>query len=152
MAETQEVKRGPGRPPSVAKKPAPRTVDVTYAPQHGDPVSTVWHGHTFHANKPTPVPEGHPLLKQATSNPWFTVAGQDAPVQVSADQAVPTTSEEYRAYAIAWFKTVESSAEMKARWASEEGLRVSCGVGTDDLEYLNKLYVPRLAELEKAEG
>lgn len=153
MAETQEVKRGPGRPPKSEAKPDANMVHVTYVPQPGDPAVTTWNGHTFHANKPTPVnADVHgKMIEQARGNPWFEVAGQDKPKTPSAANS-PTNSEEYRSYAIGWFKTVDSSKAMKARWAAEEEMRNELGVGTDDLEYLDKLYIPRLAELEKAEG
>lgn len=146
------VKRGPGRPPNPSKADEPKAkgTNVTYVPRDGDPVSTVWHGHTFRAGKPTPVAhEG--LLAAAKLNPWFEVEGYDAAKPVVTD-GPPTDPESYRRYAIAWFKEVKSSAEMKTRWDSEQAMREACGVGTQDIEYLDKLLTPRMAELKQAEG
>lgn len=144
-------------PPSSPPKAAVNTeggtmVNVTYRPQPGDPAMTTWNGHTFHANKPTPVSAArHPqMLAQAKGNPWFDVEGHDQDRVASDDH--PTDSDGYRRYAVAWFKTVTSAAEMKRRWEAEQGLRDACGVGSDDMEYLNKLYTPKLADLTKAES
>lgn len=173
------VRRGPGRPPNpvpaaqpVAQQPkaavkaTPPSTNITYVPQPGDPASTVWNGYTFHANKPTAVPNHEEkMLSQAKTNPWFNVEGHD-PAAPAADDSHPTDSDGYRRYAVAWFKANDwyrgrptpdaavgpNSKEFEKRWESEEALRASVGVGTDDIEYLNKLYVPRLAELKKAES
>lgn len=175
-----EVKRGPGRPPNTVAVPplgAParpvnkadenpsiaggvrskegdvKGVNITYRPRPGDPVVTTWNGHIFHANKSTEVKHTG-MIAQAKTNPWFEVEGDTHrdTTGPQANNAVPTDSEGYRRYAIEWFRATQSSAGMKSRWESEESLRQSCGVGTDDLEYLDKLYGPRMAELVKAES
>lgn len=144
--------QGQPKPQAPPAKPEPKGTMVTYVPREGDPASVVWRGVTFHANKPVAVKHDE-HLDQCKSNPWFNVEGHDpSAAPVGDDLVVPTDSEGYRRYSVAWFKKAQSSKDMQARWESEEGLRVKCGVGTDDLEYLNKLYVPRLAELKKAEG
>jgi len=125
-------------------------VNVTYIPQEGDPAHVTWNGHTFHANKPVRLK--HPdMIDKAKGNPWFSVEGHDRAAK-SADKGMPTDWESYRRYAIQWFKDVRSSSAMVRRWEDEESLRDKCGVGTDDLEYLNKLYAPRLAELKRLES
>jgi hypothetical protein len=128
-------------------------VNITYRPQPGDPVVTTWNGHTFHANKPTEVKHTG-MIAQARTNAWFDVEGDfhRETTGPQADNAVPSDSEGYRRYAIEWFRAAQSAAGMKSRWDAEESLRQSCGVGTDDLEYLDKLYGPRYAELLKAES
>lgn len=140
--------KAPAKPEPAAK---PGEIMVTYIPRDiGDPVETTWNDHRFVANVPRPVShEG--MIAQAKNNPWFKVDGHDPAEGVKAD-GPPTDSEGYRRHAIAWFKTVTSAAEMKERWEAEDDLRKACGVGTDDLEYLDKLYTPRLAELTRAES
>lgn len=138
--------------PAAPKAAEKKGTMVTYVPRHGDNVTTSFRGVEFVANKPVSISDPE-HLEQLKLNPWFNVEGHNpAAIPVADDLVVPTDSEGYRRYAIAWFKKVEKSAEMKERWESEEALRIKCGVGTDDLEYLNKLYGPRFAELKKAEG
>lgn len=172
------VRRGPGRPPNnppplkppvVAAKSEPAKPDrepvsvmVTYVPQPGDPAETMWNGHRFVANVPRPV-KHVAMIEQAKSNPWFEVEGHDK--SGDADPGMPKDSDGYRRHAVDWFKATDwyskrddqgrpmpNSKEFEDRWESEEKLREACGVGGDDLEYLDKLYTPRLAELKKAEG
>lgn len=155
---TRDEKQGA---PSIAAGAKVRTVAdeeaggvmITYRPDPGDNATTVWNGHTFEANKPKRINHTG-MIAQARTNRFFEVEGQ-MPTSATGPQsenAVPTDSDGYRRYAIEWFRTVRSSAGMKARWNAEESLRQSCGVGSDDLEYLDKLYSPRMAELEKAES
>jgi hypothetical protein len=169
-----EVKRGPGRPPLAnptaqeppAKKDDPaapsqaskedaskgeKGTNVTYVPREGDPATTTWHGHTFRAGKPTRVV--HPeLLEAAKTNPWFEVEGHKSASEQPPPDATPTDPESYRRYAIAKINTAPSSAELNAWWIGDEGKRQSLGVGSEDVEYLSKLLVPRMAELKKAEA
>lgn len=169
-------KRGPGRPPKAdaqstsdkgakIEPPKPKTTNVTYVPRDGDPATTTFHGHVFKANKPLPVSHAL-LLAQAKSNPWFEVEGHDPAKPAADDEGVPSDAEHYRRYAVAYFKNTDwytrkpnpeatepgpNSQELKDRWNSEEELRETLGVGTADIEYLDKLLTPRLAELERAE-
>lgn len=158
------------KPAASAKKEKVGT-EVTYVPQAGDLSITTWNKHTFHANKATLVTDAA-MVEQAKSNPWFNVAGHDpTAVPVDDDLVVPKDSEGYRRYAVAWFKKATRSNDLRnkaereakmqdpakpalapGRWESEEALRVACGVGTDDYQYLDKLRIPRLGELEKAES
>lgn len=179
-ADTTTEKRGPGRPPKHHKEDhhkavvttddataeptkQPGEVMVTYVPQKDDPVETVWNSHRFVANVARPVKDPQ-MISQAKSNPWFEVEGHEKSVDESHG-APPKDSDGYRRYAVDWFKATDwygmkddqsrphpNSLEFEERWESEEKLREACGVGSDDLEYLNKLLTPRLAELKKAEG
>lgn len=153
--ETEKLSLSQGQP--AAQKQPEQKADaadtmITYVPQPGDPSETVWNGHKFVANMPKAVKAVHKdMIEQAKSNPWFHVKGFDKAEQADhSTPKLPKDSDGYRRWAVAWFKTVKSADEMKERWASEEELRQACGVGGDDLDYLDKLYVPRLAELEKA--
>lgn len=76
----------------------------------------------------------------------------NAPAEVyDPNTMLPTTSEQYRGYALAWFKTQDDSEEMDRRWKEEAELRVKCGCGTDDEEYLATFYNPIHAQLKAAE-
>jgi hypothetical protein len=127
----------------------PEGVKVIYRPQSGDPVEVMWNNHRFRANEPTVV-RSDGMIELAKGNPFFEVEGEEK-AQVGRP-AKPKTAEEYRSYAVRWFKSAKTAAELEQRWGAEEELRKECGVGTDDIEYLSSLYDPRLAELKKAEG
>lgn len=151
--DTDKLSLNPAPPPKAPElKPEPAETMITYIPQPGDPTETMWNGHKFVANVARPVKNEHEaMIQQAKDNPWFHVKGHDKAKQADhSTPKLPKDSDAYRRWAVAWFKTVKSADEMKERWTSEEELRQACGVGSDDLEYLDKLYMPRLAELEKA--
>lgn len=131
-------------------RPPKKLPMVTYLPQPGDPSETTWRGHVFKANVPREINPGHEaMIEQARNNKFFSVEG-DPPKTRSGGPI--KTSDDYRAVAVEWFKTAQSSAELQSRWASEHDLRAKCGVGSDDIEYLMGLYQPRLAELKKFEA
>lgn len=142
---------------------------VTYLPQDGDPAETTFHGVNLKANVAVET-SNEKLIAMASSNPWFKVEGaadkpkaaepakggkptpENKPTVVipKGNTGEPKTAEEYRAYAVEWFKTVRTIEEMETRWKAEEGLRNSIGVGTDDYDYLATLYNPKADALRKA--
>lgn len=124
---------------------------VTYLPGDGDPSQTKWHGLVFHANIPKTVTNPI-LIEQARTNKHFHVGPFDPAKQgvpTHEEVVLPKTPEQYRAWFAAWLKTMSSVDEMDQRWMKEEVLRESCGVGSDDLEYMTSLYQPKRAELRK---
>jgi hypothetical protein len=128
---------------------------ITYTPIHpGDPADTLWNRHRFRANVPvTPVDvkgglTALEMVEAAKGNPWFQVEGEE---QAQTTPTIPETPEQYRMHAIAWIRTATDSRDMASRWRSEEELRVECGVGDDDVEYIQSIYKPRLAILKDAE-
>lgn len=128
---------------------------VTYRPGPEDPTQVRWDGHVFHANIPKTVTKTA-LIEKARKNRFFHVGpfnpATDS-VPLSEDQsATPKTAEQYRAFAVEWLKKIDSVEELDTRWAAEEPLRMSCEVGTDDIEYLMDLMLPKRAELKKLEA
>lgn len=129
------------------------TETVTYLPAEGDRSSVKWAGHVFHANVPkqVDVTKHGELIEAARKNKFFKVGAFDAskdrvPVE---ETPLPKTSDQYRAWCVAWLAKCESDAEFVDRWMGEEKLREECGVGTDDIDYLNTLILPKRAELKK---
>ncbi len=124
---------------------------VTYLPGPEDPVSTKWRGITFMANVPKTV-TNQDLIEQAKRNRHFKVGpfdpNRDA-VKTREVPKAPKTAEQYRAHAIAWAKTMETVHDFDARWASEEMLRIDCGMGTEDLDLLNSVIGPIKGDLQK---
>lgn len=147
------------------------SITLTYRPREGDPAFVKWGGKTFRAGEPTET--SHPeVVKSAPNNPWFEVSGEsaDAKAKKIAERSAspgwdkrkkPRTSDDYRAYSIAWINEAapdeedtdfERSAKnciaaMRQRWADEAEMRDACGVGTDDIEYIDKIYAPKLSKL-----
>lgn len=131
-------------------KPAAGAAEVTYVPGDGDPVTVVWGGMKFEANKPREVTNPQ-LIAKAKLNPWFKVAGEKAAAKADPS-APPKTAEEYRGFAIAWINAATTSGEMSERWEKEGALREACGVGSDDLDLLGGTFNPKLEKLKKAES
>jgi hypothetical protein len=127
---------------------------VTYRPDEHDPVQVVLAGHTFHANLPLTLSMKASWFERLRNNRFFKVGPFDPKTDaVKVKPAVPSpkTPEQYRAHAVEWFKTVPSVEALDTRWAQEEILRLACGVGADDLDYLATLFRPKRAELRKRE-
>lgn len=133
---------------------------VTYVPGRDDPVQVVWCGHTFVANVPKEI-KGHPsgtereklnagLIEAARGNKLFVV-GNAKPKRDAVKQ--PETSEEYRAYFVDWLKAshFDHAEELIQRFAKDRERQASCGVGTDDFEFMATLFMPRLHELARAD-
>jgi hypothetical protein len=129
---------------------------VTYTPIHpGDPADTLWNRHRFRANIPTAVQDvkggltAVEMIELAKGNPHFIVDGFE---QAEGTPATPETPEQYKLYAVGWIRTANISREMSSRWRSEDDLRVQCGVGDDDLEYIQTIYKSRLSVLKESEA
>lgn len=128
---------------------------ITYTPIHdGDPANTLWNRHRFRANVPVAVQDvkgglsAKEMVEAARGNPWFQVEGEE---QAKTTPTVPETPEQYRMHAIAWIRTAIGSGEMVRRWGAEEELRTECGVGDDDVAYIQSIYRPRLVILKDSE-
>jgi hypothetical protein len=123
---------------------------VTYLPGPGDPVQVKWGKHVFSANVPRPVTDPR-LIEKAKSNKFFKVGQFDPQRDGVKTEAVvlPKTAEQYRAWCIAWAKTMERVTDFDRRWQEEEGLRIACEVGTEDLDLINSVIGPMRAELVK---
>lgn len=124
---------------------------VTYLPKDGDPAKVKWGGRMFHANVPLKISDPV-LLDKARKNKWFHV-GEGAPHVEVEETSEPKTPEQYVAHCVAWLKALEPEGGERAlddRWAAEESLRMSCGVGTSDLDYLATLISPKRGELRRA--
>ena len=136
-----------GRPPKAKEV----SEQVTYRPGPEGPASIKWRGHTFHANVPKTITSAE-HIEAARLNRFFKVGDFGAADAVPSRDEVPLpkTSDQYRAHVVAWMPKMSSAAEMDAKWISEEPLRLACGVGSDDLEWLQSLMAPKHAELRKA--
>ena len=136
--------------PEAPAPEAPKTEQVTYTPGPDDPTSVKWHGYTFHANVPKAVANAD-LVERARGNKFFKVGEftESDVVTTREEPPAPKTAEQYRAHAVAWFKQMQSVEQLDTKWQGEETLRMSCGVGSDDLEYLGHLSGPLRAELRK---
>ncbi len=148
-----EQRRGPGRPRKNATEEAAVSEQVTYVPRHeGDPAKVTWRGLVFHGNVPKTITDAS-HIEAARANRFFKVGAFDpatdgAPVEATTQ---PKTPEQYRAHAVEWFKRATSVDELDTKWAQEETLRMACGVGADDIDYLIGLFTPKRAELRKME-
>jgi hypothetical protein len=126
---------------------------VTYLPGPEGPTMTKWMGQVFHANAPKIVTNPQ-LIDKARANRSFKVGPFDpAKDTVETVEPVPgpKTSDQYRAHAVAWLKTMQSVDELDRKWAGEEVLRIDCEVGTDDIDLLRSLFDPKRSELRKRE-
>lgn len=140
------------KPPAAAAKPK-KTLMVTYKPGPEDPSEVTWNGHKFRANVGRPVIDDgkeHGMVALAKGNMCFDVEGHDKKEKVPAGS--PTTPDAYKAYATDWFKKAKSADDFESRWDDEEEMRERAGIGSDDLDWLDSLIQPRLAELKKADG
>lgn len=136
------------------------TETITYIPGPMDPPVVKWCGQTFQANVPKEVfghPDGsareqinHQLIERARDNKHFVV-GNARPKRDQA--ALPTTAEQYRAYAVKWLTdpAVEHAEQLIARFAKDRDLQLACEVGADDYAYLATLFMPKLHELSRAD-
>lgn len=145
-----------------AAEPAqPYTETLTYLPGRDDSPETKWAGVTFHANVPKKISANaggtpherlmHSIVESARSNKFFHVGEFDPAKAVAVRErtSLPKTSEQYRAWVVGWLSGVSSVGELNAKWMSEEGLRIACGVGSDDIEFLTMLIAPKRHELQK---
>ncbi len=125
---------------------------VTYLPGPEDGSETQFAGHHFYANLPLTIKAKKSFLDKLRGNGFFKV-GEFNPdkdkVKLREENPKPKTSDQYKAYAVAWFKASTNLLDFDARWTAEENLRRDCGVGADDLDYLATLARPKRADLEK---
>lgn len=131
---------------------------VTYAPiDAADPVRTKMAGLSFEANVPREVNEStHPeAARNARVNPWFKIEGEPdtAPQKNRGGRpANPKTAEDYRAWAIGWINRAEDARSLRERWEAEQKMREACGVGEDDLDFIELIMQPRLHHLDMADA
>jgi hypothetical protein len=148
-------------------------MQITYQPRlDGDPAFVkIKGGHVLRAGEPKEINDPE-VCAWAPNNPWFKCEGKglDAVAQSAKStpkdagwdkRRKPKSSDDYCAYAIAWINEAmpdetdedgERAAKncktaMRARWDGESDLRVACGVGEDDLDRINGIYGPKLAQL-----
>jgi hypothetical protein len=151
----------------VAAKPYRET--ITYVPGNGDPVVTLWGGHTFRANEPKELvahAEGtarerlnHEIIELARDNKHFTV-GSGASTRSRRKAAVMVeTPEQYRAHLADWMKevgadgqpVVKSASQLVERFAKERDMRTMAEVGASDYDLIGALFMPKLHDLAKAD-
>lgn len=139
----------------------PVTETITYLPGQMDPPVIKWGGHTFHANTPKEITGNAKgserdrinlqVIERARENKHFKVGSGSKARR--PEKALPTTAEEYRAYAVDWIKdpAIEHADELIGRFARDRELQLACEVGADDFSYLATLFMPRLHELSRAD-
>lgn len=152
-AELAERERERGELPADDSK-SKRLPKITYSPEGDAPIETMWNRHRFRANIPITVKDvqngltAAEMVAIARNNPHFSVEGFEKAKSVSP---IPDSPERYRAYAVGWIRISNSSDEMLRRWKAEAELREECGVGSDDVEYLQTIFTPRLSLLKDTE-
>ena len=163
--------------PKLAAVAVDDTVDeIIYHPNDGDPVRVKWNGLEFKAYVPTKVSRKHcvlalvkqeqtmpdgstvtratekriPMVDLARRNPSFSVNGETPFARKEGKSRVPTTSDEYRGYAIGWIAASSAASAMDARWDAEATLREKCGVDDGDVAYLRPFFEARHEEVKAA--
>lgn len=129
-----------------AKSKSDKGIMLTYKPGPDDPAETTWNGHKFSANVPRAVRD-EKMVELAKGNRFFEVEGHSRKAPEKPGE--PKTPEAYKAYAVDWFKKAQSAKEFEQRWDDESDMRESAGVGSDDIDWLDSISMPRLAELKK---
>jgi hypothetical protein len=90
------------------------------------------------------------MIEIARSHSHFRVEGEFvAPRRGVGRPRKPTTSEEYRDYAIGWIGDADDPILLAERWNDEETLRQRCGVGDEDISYLRPMFDAKHHELKK---
>jgi hypothetical protein len=149
----QQVKRGPGRPPKIVQMPEevnePIVVaeydgeDVTYVPGADDPTICKWQGREFKANVPMRVRDKG-LIESARTNRFFRVGDQGPE---PGDNDPPKNATQYRAHVVAWMKEVNTVDDLVVKWSADRDLRRACEVGHDDIDWLGRLFEPKLRHM-----
>jgi hypothetical protein len=150
--------------------------EITYHPGEGDPVRTKWNGVEFRAYVPVKVSAKHtvivpmpinqtlpdgtivtkhvdkriPMVELAKGNPRFSVNGEAPASNKPGSERVPSTSDEYRGYAISWIAKSTAASAMDARWEAEDSLREKCGCVDSDIAYLRPFFEARHSEVKAA--
>jgi hypothetical protein len=149
----------------------PVTETITYLPGNGDPATNKCCGHVFQANVPKEItghPDGTPSQKlnmhliemvrpkakpdgSMWHHPNFTIG--DGARTKRHPTALPTTADQYRAYAVGWLKdpSIQHADQLIARFAKDRELHAACEVGTDDFAWLATLFMPKLHELAQGD-
>lgn len=148
-----------GKAQAIEETSAKVTETLTYTPGHLDPPIVQWGGHTFHANVPKEI-TGHAdgtkreqlnmeLIERARDNKHFTVGN----TKKSRKPAAIETADQYRAHLAEWLKdeNIKNTSTLIAQFAKERDMRTFCEVGSSDYELIASLFMPRLAELAKAD-
>lgn len=143
--------------------------EIAYIPIDGDPVRTKWNGIDFKAHIPVRVPKTScvsvpmpteiiaadgtrttrhtekkiPMAELAKNNPIFSVNGKEPIKRKVGSTTVPTDSDQYRSYCIAWIAASSSQSEMDARWTAEGELRKQCGCDDKDIAFLRPFFEAR---------
>jgi len=84
-----------------------------------------------------------PMVELAKNNPAFSVNGETPAKRKMGTAKVPTDSDEYRGYCIAWVAASTNQLEMDARWNAEQDLRDKCGCDDRDIGYLRPFFEAR---------
>ena len=153
-----------------------RTAEVTYIPGDGDPPKVRAYGYIeFRANVPVTIPldktisapmrvehyEADGTLKSrgvekkvsivelARGNPIFSVDGVQAQ-RKAAMQRLPTDSDQYRGYALAWIRQSNTRTQLDQRWEGEAELRERCGLADKDIAYLSPFLEARRDQVTEA--
>lgn len=91
--ETEQPKRGPGRPPKdAASVPGAGTSTLVYTPlDNGDPPWVTWNGVTFKANVPKELRHAShgEMIELARGNPHFSVDGKSHKRVAPDREAIP---------------------------------------------------------------
>lgn len=90
------------------------------------------------------------MIQLAKDNHTFEVEGCERAARPGRIKGrVPDTSDQYRQYALIWFRDEETPAAMVRRWESESALRQACQVGDDDIAFLQAFFSARFHQLRK---
>jgi hypothetical protein len=136
---------------------------ITYTPlENGDPIETSFGGFAFTERKVVVV-DGEErgrgvtrkikVVEKLRENPYFLVEGfKQAPAPKKGAPRLPKTPEEYRGWALTWFKTCETPTELHERWQAEADMRERLSVHEDSetISFLRPFYDARFDELKKA--
>ena len=125
-------------------------------PKHGYMVPIVdrWIDPTTQEKRSKATEKWVSMIEIARSHAHFRVDGdpstkaQEAPRR-SGRPRTPTTSDEYREYAIGWIGRGDDPVLLAERWNDEETLRQRCGVGDEDISYLRPMFDAKHHELKK---
>lgn len=138
---TPPVAAKPAAPPKA--KPAPSTATAA-APKPAAKAAAP-------APKPAPAPvvDDDEPLPEGLIEVEATFDEHEGKPEFIPGKHVPESSQEYRAHLVHWLKACNEAGTLANRWSKEERLRIACGVGTDDYDYLASLINPRYADLRK---
>lgn len=114
--------------------------DLTYVPGSDDPPTCKWRGREFRANVPMRIKDKS-LIEAARVNRFFRVGGAGPE---PGDNDPPKTAVQYRAHVVAWMKAVNTVDDLVVKWSEDRDMRRVCEVGHDDIDWLGRLFEPKL--------